>query len=148
MCAVHFIHLTLEMKMLKSFLKLKAQTKFNSFNLVRLSNNSIKGRPKDKHFKSRLKVKKRRKNTSRHNLYTKNFLISLSPFNNNKVLLVNDFFVRLMQFSWVDYGDSPESFLYMKKSNEFLRLKNQSVGQSQYQRVKGHSQKVCEKFGA
>ena len=60
-CTVHFIHLTLEMKMFKSFEKLKAYTKSNSFNLVRLSTNSIKGRPKDKHFKSSLKVKKEEK---------------------------------------------------------------------------------------
>ena len=129
-CAVHFIHLTLEMKMFKSFEKLKAYTKSNSFNLVRLSTNSIKGRPKDKHFKSSLKVKKRRKNTSRHSLYTKNFLISLSPLNNKKALLVIDFFVRLMQFSWADYSDRHEAFSYVNKSNEFLRLKNGSVGQS------------------
>ena len=65
---------------------------------------------------------------SRHNLYTKNF-IALSPLNNNKALLVKDFFVRLMQFSWVDYSDKHE-FLYVIKSNEFLRLKNRSIGQS------------------
>ena len=67
---------------------------------------------------------------SRHNLYTKNFLISLSPLNNNEALLVNDFFVRLMQFSWVDYSDRHEVFLYVNKSNEFLSLMKQSFGQS------------------
>ena len=96
-CAVHFIHLTLRKKILNGFSKLRASTKFNSFNLIRLSNNSIKGRPKDKYFKSHLQVKrKRRKNSSRYNLYRKNFLASLSLLNNNKALLVNGIFVRLM----------------------------------------------------
>ena len=60
-CAVHFIHLTLGMKTLKGFSKLRASTKFNSFNLIRLSNNPIKGTPKDKYFKSHLKVKRERR---------------------------------------------------------------------------------------
>ena len=39
------------------------------------------------------------------------------------------FFVRLMQFGLVDYSDRHEAFLYVNKSNEFLRLKNRSAGQ-------------------
>ena len=43
---------------------------------------------------------------------------------------MNDLFVTLMQFNWVDYSDRNEAFLYVNKSNGFLRLKNRSVSQS------------------